>query len=65
MYDAMVSIAYNHGVGNLRMSDFIQLVKRGEFDKAKEEIKKISSNLFDQYPGLKIRREKESRMFMS
>jgi len=65
MYDAMVSIAYNHGVGNLRMSDFIQLVKRGEFEKAKEEIKKISSNLFDQYPGLKIRREKESRMFMS
>lgn len=65
MYDAMVSIAYNHGVGNLRMSNFIQLVKRGEFKKAKEEIKNISSNLFGQYPGLKTRREKESKMFMS
>ena len=65
MYDAMVSIAYNHGVGNLRTSKFIQYVKQSEFQEAKEEIKNISSNMFDQYPGLKIRREKESRMFMS
>jgi GH24 family phage-related lysozyme (muramidase) len=65
MYDAMVSIAYNHGVGNLRMSKFIQYVKRSEFENAKEEIKNISSNMFDQYPGLKTRREKESNLFMS
>jgi GH24 family phage-related lysozyme (muramidase) len=65
MYDAMVSIAYNHGVGNLRMSNFIQYVKRSEFQEAKEEIKNISSNMFDEYPGLKTRREKESRLFMS
>ncbi len=63
MYDAMVSIAYNHGVGNLRMTDFIQYVKRGEFKKAQEEIKNISSNMFDEYPGLKKRREKESILF--
>jgi len=63
MYDAMVSIAYNHGVANLRMSKFIQYVKRSQFQKAKEEIKNISSNMFDKYPGLKIRREKESKMF--
>jgi GH24 family phage-related lysozyme (muramidase) len=63
MYNAMVSIAYNYGVNNLRMSDFIQYVKRGELEKAKEEIKNISSNLFDEYPGLKKRREEESKMF--
>jgi len=63
MYDAMVSIAYNHGVANLRMSKFIQYVKRSQFQKAKEEIKNISSNMFDRYPGLKTRREKESKMF--
>ena len=63
MYDAMVSIAYNHGVGNLRMSDFIQYVKRGEFKKAQEEIKNISSDMFDEYPGLKKRRAKEAILF--
>lgn len=63
MYDAMVSIAYNYGVGNLKMSDFIQYVKRGEFKRAQEEIKNISSNMFDEYPGLKKRREKESILF--
>lgn len=63
MYDAMVSIAYNHGVGNLKMSDFIQYVKRGEFKKAQEEIKNISSEMFDEYPGLKKRRKKESILF--
>ena len=63
MYDAMVSIAYNHGVGNLRTSDFIQYVKRSEFKKAQEEIKNISSNMFDEYPGLKKRREEESILF--
>ncbi len=63
MYDAMVSIAYNFGVGNLRMSDFIQYVKRGELEKAKESIKQISSNKFDEYPGLIKRRAKESEMF--
>lgn len=65
MYDAMVSIAYNHGVGNLKMSDFIQYVKRGEFKRAQEEIKNISSGMFDEYPGLKKRREKEAILFMS
>lgn len=65
MYDAMVSIAYNYGVDNLRMSDFIQYVKRGEFKRAQEEIKNISSGMFDEYPGLKKRREKEAILFMS
>lgn len=63
MYDAMTSMAYNMGIGSFRMSDFIQLVKRGKMDKAKEKIKSTSSQMFNKYPGLKKRRKKESKMF--
>lgn len=62
MYDAMVSMAYNMGVG-IRTSDFIQFVKRGDLEGAKKEILNTSSHLFDDYPGLKNRREKEYKMF--
>lgn len=63
MYDAMVSLAYNMGPG-IRTSDFIQYVKRGDLKGAKEEILNTSSNLFDDYPGLKKRRQKEYKMFV-
>jgi len=63
MYDAMTSMVYNMGIGSFRMSDFIQMVKRGKMDKAKEEIKTTSSQMFAKYPGLKKRRKKESEMF--
>lgn len=63
MYDSMVSMAFNMGRG-IRMSDFIQAVKRGELDLAKELILQTSSHLFDNYPGLKSRREKEYKMFV-
>jgi GH24 family phage-related lysozyme (muramidase) len=65
MYDSMVSMIYNMGIGNFRRSDFIQLVKKGELDKASEEIKQTSSNLFNKYPGLKKRRNKEYKLFIS
>ena len=63
MYDAMVSMAYNMGPG-IRTSDFIQYVKKGDLKGAKEEILNTSSNLFDDYPGLKKRRQKEYKMFV-
>lgn len=63
MYDTMVSMIFNMGIGSFRMSNFIQLVKRGEMEKAKEEIKSVSSQMFSKYPGLKKRRKKESEMF--
>ena len=63
MYDAMVSMAYNMGPG-IRKSDFIQYVKRGDLKGAREEILNTSSHMFDEYPGLKPRREKEYRMFV-
>lgn len=63
MYDAMVSMAYNMGPG-IRTSDFIQYVKRGDFEGAKKEILNTSSDMFNEYPGLKTRREREYKMFV-
>lgn len=63
MYNTMVSMIYNMGIGNFRMSEFIQYVKRGEMEKAKEEIKRTSKHMFGVFPGLKVRRQRESEMF--
>lgn len=63
MYNAMISMIFNMGVGNFRTSEFIQYVKRNQMDKAEEQIKKESSRSFRKFPGLKDRREKESDMF--
>ena len=62
MYDAMVSMAFNMGRG-IRTSKFIQAVKQSDFDLAKKLILTTSENLFDNFPGLELRREKESEMF--
>lgn len=59
MYDAMVSMVFNMGIGNFRKSEFIQLVKNGELEAAKEKILTTNVN----YPGHVPRREKESQMF--
>lgn len=63
MFDALVSIAYNSGIGGLRNSDFIQDIKRGDFEKAGEKIK--SFKVSKKFPGLEIRRKKESDMFLA
>ena len=62
MYDAMVSMAFNMGTG-IRTSKFIQAVKQSDFDLAKKLILTTSKNLFDNFPGLELRRKKESEMF--
>lgn len=62
MYDAMVSMAFNMGRG-IRTSDFIQAVKKGDMELARELILQTSSHMFKKYPGLKIRRENEYKMF--
>lgn len=64
MYDSMISLIFNMGIGNFRKSDFIQKVKRGNFDEAKKEILRLSQNSFKKFPGLKDRREKEAKMFV-
>ena len=63
MYDAMVSMAYNMGP-EIRKSDFIQTLKRGDIEGAKERILTTTEHLFDEYPGLKSRRQKEYKMFI-
>jgi len=63
MYDAMVSMAYNMGP-KIRRSDFIQTLKQGDIEGAREEILTTSKNLFGIYPGLKPRRETEYKMFV-
>jgi lysozyme len=61
MYDAMVSMIFNMGIGNFLKSDFIQLVKSGDYDEAASEI--LITNV--SYPGHIPRREREKEMFAS
>jgi GH24 family phage-related lysozyme (muramidase) len=61
MYDAMISLMYNMGYGNFREADFVQDIKRGDFESAKEKIKKTHITM----KGHKPRREKESELFSS
>ena len=74
MFDAMVSMAYNMGVGGLRNTEFIQLIKAGKFDSAGEKLKttKIKSciikngqKIYVEMPGLKKRRMEEYNLFAS
>jgi lysozyme len=59
MYDAMVSMIFNMGLTNFLRSDFIQLIKKGEYKKAGDLIEKTHIT----YPGHVSRRKKESEMF--
>jgi GH24 family phage-related lysozyme (muramidase) len=63
MYNTLISMTYNMGRG-IRTKDFLQSIKRGDFDEARELILQTSSSLFDDFPGLKIRRENEAKMFV-
>jgi len=62
-FDALVSLAFNLGVSGLRRSDVIQHIKKGDYKAAGESIKKQS--ISKKFPGLKIRRERESDLFLS
>ena len=62
-FNALVSMAYNMGVGGLRRSDVIQHIKKGDYKTAGESIKKQS--LSKKFGGLKIRRQRESNLFLS
>ena len=63
MYNTMVSMAYNMGP-KVKDKKFMDAVKRGDFENARELILQTSSSLFDDFPGLKLRREKEAKMFV-
>lgn len=59
MYDVMISLIFNMGIGNFRESKFIELVKNGQYDLAKEKI--LTTNVT--WSGHKPRREREYEMF--
>jgi len=63
MFDALVSMAFNAGVSGLRNSEVVQHIKRGDYEMAADSIKtfRVSSK----FPGLAVRRAKESEMFLS
>jgi lysozyme len=63
MFDALVSISFNTGIGGLRKSMMIQDIKKGKFEEAGEKIKTL--NVSKKFPGLQDRREKESEMFLA
>jgi len=62
-YDVLVSMTFNMGIGSLRTSDMIKSIKHGDLKTAGEEI--TVTNISDKFPGLELRRAKESKMFLS
>jgi len=64
MFDAMVSIAYNMGVGGLRSSDFVLLLKKGDYEEAADLILDTGVKNAKSFPGLADRREKEREIFL-
>jgi lysozyme len=66
-FDAMVSFSFNAGCGGLRTSDFIQLTKQGKHEEAAQVMKneKLTDKKGKKLRGLVIRRENESKMYLS
>jgi GH24 family phage-related lysozyme (muramidase) len=61
MYNAMTSMIFNMGIGNFLTSDFIQLVKSGDYEEAADKI--LTTNV--SYLGHIPRRKEEKEMFTS
>jgi lysozyme len=62
-FDVLVSMAFNMGITGLRQTDLIKEIKKGNYQKAGELIKK--TGLRSGFSGLNKRREKESELFLS
>jgi len=63
-YDALVSITYNSGLNGMLGSEFIQELKKGNYQKTAELIKTFRINDV-KFPGLRKRRMKEYTKFIS
>ena len=63
MFDVLVSIAFNAGVGGLRRSKIIKHLKKGDYSSAGDSIKKFGVS--KKFRGLSIRRDDESKMFLA
>jgi len=60
-YDALISMAFNMGVGGLRSSEVIKYLKSGDYNKAAEEIK--TARISNKFSGLAKRRIREFELF--
>ena len=62
-FDAMVSLAYNIGVGNFSKSTLLKKVNSGDFDGAANEFLKWNKSGSKELLGLTRRREREKDLF--
>lgn len=62
-FDALVSLSFNAGIGNVRMSNFIQSIKKNDFKKAGEQI--LNFKISNKFDGLAERRKDEARPFLN
>lgn len=61
MFDAMVSISFNHGIGNLLKSPFLKALKNGDLEGATKAISNMGVS--NKFGGIAKRRAKETEMF--
>jgi len=64
-FDALVSLAFNIGLGNLSSSTLVKLVNRGNFRGAGDQFLRWNKAQGQVLSGLTIRREKEKALFLS
>lgn len=62
-FSAMVSLAYNVGIGNFGSSTLLKKHKAGKFQEAANEFSKWSFAAGKKLPGLVRRREAEAKMY--
>lgn len=70
MFDSLVSLAYNNGVGGLKKSKIIKQLKEKNYEEAGNLIQNFNVSVrvkdkVKKMKGLVIRREKESKLFLS
>lgn len=64
-FDALVSFAYNVGVGALKSSTLLEYLNAGNFQKAADEFLKWNKSGGKVYGGLVKRREQERALFLT
>ena len=65
MFDVLVSLVFNAGCQGLRSSKFIQLVKKGEYEKAAKLLPTDTTMINGKFSkGLTARRQKEAKRFL-
>jgi len=64
-FDALVSISYNFGLGNLQRSTIRMKANRGEWEAAAEAFMQWTKGGGKELPGLVRRRKAERALFLS